>query len=59
MIEPGQEDIGKRVKFRSAHPEATPRQGVITSVFISYVFVRIDGDEQSSPVRKELLEWAA
>ena len=48
---------GDRVKYRLPDPTEEVRQGVITGVGVSCVFVRFDGDTQSILTNPEYLEW--
>jgi hypothetical protein len=60
MIEPSEADVGRRVVYTgNRHPGGKPEYGVITSVTLSFVFVRYGDDKFSKGTYYEDLEWDA
>ena len=57
MIDATQEDVGRRVIYRTA-PDFEPQEGVITSVGWGYVFVRYGLGDTSAQTAMKDLEWA-
>jgi len=57
MIEPTQDDIGRKVIYRDLNGRGKIEEGVITSFNSSYVFVRYKGETSQATSRNDL-EWS-
>ena len=58
MIEPTEQDIGRKVIYRDLSGRGKIQEGAITSFNSSFVFVRYDLGCTSAPTRREDLEWS-
>ena len=52
MFNPNRADIGRKVTWRGRE-----KDGVITQIDQRYGFVRFDGDENSTVMTRDELEW--
>lgn len=57
MIEPTDNDVGRKVVYRAHHPGTQLEEGVITSFNESFVFVRYGSGTTSQATSRNDLEW--